>query len=350
VGSADLLFEHHDHLRDLIPDASEQLVRIFADPSEALERAERELEFIDKKNMRCMLYTSPDYPQRLLECDDSPVVLFYYGTADLNPRHIISIVGTRHCTNYGRDICRNLIEELHYTRPDTLVVSGLAYGIDICAHRESLNQDIPTVSVMAHGLDRIYPRTHRETAVRMVKNGGLLTEYITGTEPDKGNFVQRNRIVAGMSDATIVIESAERGGSLITARLAHSYGREVLAFPGRVCDEYSRGCNRIIQNQMAHAIHSAKDLLDLMNWPSIQPNTTQPLQQEFFADLSPDEQLIIDCLASAESCNVNDIVTTTSLSFSNVNVLLFELESQGIIDYVGGNSYRLLRKHLSKHK
>lgn len=337
------IFENHRNIRDVIPDASDALVHILDDVSDALGRAEKELDFVCKKNIECLMYSDEKYPQRLLECDDAPLVLFVCGNADLNRKHIVSMVGTRRCSNYGKDVCRNFIAELKELDPDILIVSGLAYGIDVCTHKESLRNGLQTLGILAHGLDRIYPSVHRQTAVEMTKNGGLLTEYLSKTTPEKGNFVQRNRIVAGISDATIVVESAEKGGSLITANLAHSYQREVFAFPGRVYDDSSKGCNRIIHNNMAHSIRSARDLLEIMNWKPMESDF-QPMQQQLFVKLTDDERKITDCLKEAEDKSVNQIVSETGLSFSSVSVMLFELENKGIIDFIGATRYRLLRR------
>lgn len=343
IGSVSEIFENHRNIRDVIPDASDKLVNLLKDTDGALERAERELETVGKKNIECLLYRDEKYPRKLLECDDAPLVLFSCGNAELNRRHVVSIVGTRRCSNYGKDICRNFIAELKEMDPDILIVSGLAYGIDICAHREALHNGMQTTAVLAHGLDNIYPNTHRQTAAEMTKNGSLLTEYLTGTAIERGNFVQRNRIVAGISDVTIVVESGERGGSLITANLAHSYQREVCAFPGRVYDEGSKGCNRIIHNNMAHCIRTTADLFEVMSW---KPATAEPkpVEQDLFVTLTEEERKVADCLKDAEDKAVNQIVTETGLPFSAVSVVMFELESKGIVDFIGATRYRLLRR------
>ena len=247
LGSATAVYEHRNSIRDVLPDATERLASALRGMDEALKRAETELEFAQKKHIRCLTMQDADYPQRLLECPDAPIVLYFCGNANLNASRIINIIGTRHCTEYGRDICRNFIADLQRHHPDTLIVSGLAYGIDINAHRAALDSGMQTVGVLAHGLDRIYPSVHRTTAASMAHQGGLLTEYMSQTAPDKINFVRRNRIVAGMCDATIVVESAAKGGALITAELAESYHRDVFAFPGRIYDQYSEGCNRLIK-------------------------------------------------------------------------------------------------------
>lgn len=345
AGGAVQVMEHRNSLKDIVPDASPHLLELMTGADWAMERAKREMEQMQSKKIDCITFTDPRYPQRLLECPDAPIVLYHCGNANLNAKHIISMVGTRKCTDYGRDICRNFVAELKELFPDALIVSGLAYGIDIHSHKAAIANGMPTIGVLAHGLDRIYPYANRQTAVEMTKHGGLLTEYVMGTTPEKGNFVQRNRIVAGISDVTIVVESADKGGSLITANIAHSYQREVLAFPGRVYDEMSKGCNRIIQNEMAHAIRSAEDFCNIMGWA---PETPQhsPVQQELFVELTSEEQKITDCLGTADSKPVSAIVAETGLTFSRVSVMMFNLENKGIVQLTGGARYRLLRRNL----
>ena len=216
VGSAQLIFEHRHEIGDILQDCSPRLMEALKDWDEPMKRAEAELEYMQTHGIRALTLTDEDYPQRLSECPDAPIILYYKGNADLNQSRIISIVGTRHCTTYGQDIIRRFIEDLHRFCPQVLVVSGLAYGVDINAHREALANGYPTVGVLAHGLDQIYPYRHRDTAAEMLRQGGLLTEFMTQTNADKPNFVRRNRIVAGMADATIVVESAAKGGGLIT--------------------------------------------------------------------------------------------------------------------------------------
>lgn len=345
AGGAVHVMEHRNSLKDIMPDVSPHLVELMADADRALDRAKREIEQMQSKKIECITFNDPRYPQRMLECPDAPIVLYHCGNTDLNAKRIISMVGTRKCTDYGRDICRNFVAELKELCPDALIVSGLAYGIDVHSHKAALDNGLPTVGVLAHGLDRIYPYANRQTAVQMTKNGGLLTEYVMGTTPEKGNFVQRNRIVAGISDVTVVVESADKGGSLITANMAHSYQREVLAFPGRVYDEMSMGCNRIIQSEMAHAIRSAKDLCYIMGWETETPQHS-PVQQELFVQLTNEEQKIVDCLNTADSKTVSAIVAETGLAFSRVSVTMFNLENKGIVQLTGGARYRLLRRNL----
>ena len=345
AGSATALFENHRDLQDVIPDAKPELVSLMKDVDLPLKRAEQELEFMAGKAVQCITCRDERYPRRLLECQDAPLVLYFCGRADLNKQRMISMVGTRRCTNYGRDICNDFVRQLKEADPDIMVVSGLAYGIDICSHRAALANGMDTVAVLAHGLDRIYPQGHRKTAVEMTRQGGLLTEYPSGTTPEKGNFVQRNRIVAGLSDATIVVESAEKGGSLITASLANGYNREVLAFPGRIYDERSKGCNRIIQNEMARPVRSVEDLFAIMNWKP-KGGERRPQQQELFLTLTDKQRRVVEVLKKADDVAVSQMVTETGMPFSEISVLVFELENMGIVDFVGATRYRLLRRNV----
>lgn len=246
AGSAAMLFEHARELPALLPGVTPKVATAFQH-TEVLRLCEAELSFAQKHQIQCLTEDDEAYPSRLRECPDGPLVLFYKGSANLNSRHILSIVGTRNATDYGKGLCQRFMQELSTLIPDVLIVSGLAYGIDIHAHREALTHGFDTVGVLAHGLDRIYPAVHRRTATEMLTQGGLLTEFMSGTNPDRQNFVKRNRIVAGISDATLVVESGPKGGSLITAEIAESYQRDCFAFPGRVGDTYSTGCNLLIQ-------------------------------------------------------------------------------------------------------
>lgn len=306
--------------------------------NQAIDRAEVELAFCEEKNINILTLYDTDYPQRLHECPDAPPLIFYRGTANLNAQHVISVVGTRHISEYGKIICHDFINHLQKLIPDCLIISGLAYGVDINAHKASLSVGLPTVGVLAHGLDRIYPSSHRNTASEMVSHGGLLTEYFTGTNPDKGNFVRRNRIVAGMADATVVVESADKGGALITARLAGDYNRDVFAFPGRTSDPYSQGCNRLIRTNAASLITCAEDLVSAMNWKVHQP--CEAIQGELFPELSTEEQLIYELLDTVEGTPVNQIVIKTNLPFAQVSGILFELEMDGLVKQMVGGKYR----------
>lgn len=341
AGSATTLYQHRHSLRDILPDATPRLIEAVSHFDEYIAGAEREMDFIGRKGIKAYTLADPAYPRRLLDCHDSPTLIFHCGTGLMNQQHTLSIVGSRRCTPYGRDMCRAIVRDLSQMVPDLLIVSGLAYGIDISAHRAAIEAGLPTIAVLAHGLDRIYPATHRNTAVQMVNNGGLITEYPSGTTPDRMNFVQRNRIVAGMADATLVVESGEHSGSLITADMALSYNRDVFAMPGRVCDEMSQGCNILIRKQKAQLIQTAEDIVTAMNW-NTQQNKQMPKQQTLFPELTTDEQRILNLMSSDESIQINQIVTLTGMNYSAISYILYELECKGIVELLGGARYRKL--------
>lgn len=343
VGSAKELFDNAADIKDIIPDASPRLAEILKD-KELINLAEREMEFIEKNGIKLICWGDADYPYRLAECYDAPLVLHHLGNADFNTKHIISIVGTRHASEYGKSLCENFVTDLAKLAPDTLIVSGLAYGIDICAHRAALKAGLPTVGVLAHGLDRIYPNPHRPTAKSMLENGGLLTEFMSGTNPLPQFFVQRNRVVAGISDATIVVESASKGGSLITASLAQSYSRDCFAFPGRVYDQYSQGCNELVSRNKAALITSAYDFVEAMNWDvDTKKKSTEDLQTELFPEMKEEETSIITALKeSEEGLQVNQMVVRLNTPINKLLPTLFEMEMKGYIKAVAGGRYRTL--------
>jgi DNA processing protein len=346
VGSATEVFAHRKDILSIIPDASRRLVETLSNADEAVKRAEEEMAFVEKKGVRVLTLHDDDYPQRLRECEDAPLVLFTCGSAKLNAKRIISVVGTRKCSEYGREMCHNLIADLKRQCPDVLVVSGLAYGIDICAHRAALENSMSTVGVLAHGLDMIYPSMHRQTAIDMIRQGGgLLTEYLTGTRPEKMNFVRRNRIVAGLCDACIVVESAEKGGSLITAELALDYNRDVFAFPGRTYDEQSKGCNNLIRRHQATLITCASDLTELMGWADTQAkaSTPQAIQKELFPDLTEEEQALLNTLKDVDDKHINQIAIDANIPYSRASMILFDLEMKGLVRALGGARYKIRR-------
>lgn len=308
---------------------------------EVLLQAEKELSFIEKNRISCYFMTDVNYPKRLRECPDAPVLFYFKGNADLDTTRIISIVGTRRSTDYGRELTENLIKELAVSFPNLLVVSGLAYGIDIMAHRNALKNQLPTVAVLAHGLDRIYPSTHRNTAIELMQHGGLLTDFPSGTEPDKPNFIKRNRIVAGLADAVIIVESADKGGSLITADIAFSYGRDVLAFPGRVNDPHSKGCNTLIRQNKAALITSAADLISAMCWDVSRPTGAIPMQQELFFQESDQAGLITSIISRNKEIHIDQLALEADIPVQQLAMLLFELEMNGIIRAFPGNIYKL---------
>lgn len=343
VGSAKELIENAGNIRDIIPDAGPRLGKLLGDES-LVELAEREMEFIEKNNIKLICKSDEAYPYRLAECSDAPLVLHHMGNANLNAKHIVSIVGTRHASEYGKSVCENFVADLAKFVPDTLIVSGLAYGIDVCAHRAALKAGLPTVGVLAHGLDRIYPTAHRSTAKSMLENGGLLTEFMSGTEPFPSNFVQRNRIVAGMADATVVIESASKGGSLITASLAQGYDRDCFAFPGRINDQYSQGCNELVSRNRAALITSAYDFVEAMNWEvATAKKSAEDLQTELFPEMSAEETAVMTALReNSDGLQVNQMVVQLNIPINKLLPLLFEMEMKGYVKAVAGGRYRAM--------
>lgn len=343
VGSAKELLENALNIQDILPDATPKLAAMIADRS-LIERAEREMEFVEKNGIKLVCLGDEDYPYRLAECSDAPLVLHMMGNVDLNARHVVSIVGTRHASEYGKEMCESFVADLARFIPDTLVVSGLAYGIDVCAHRASLKAGLPTVGVLAHGLDRIYPSAHRSTAKSMLQNGGLLTEFMSASEPFPSNFVQRNRVVAGMADAIVVVESASKGGSLITASLANGYSRDCFAFPGRVNDQYSQGCNELVSRNRAALITSAYDLVEAMNWEAAsKKKCADELQGELFPELTPDEGAVMAALRTdSDGLQVNQMVVKLNMPINKLLPLLFEMEMKGYVKAVAGGNYRAL--------
>lgn len=301
------------------------------------DNCEEEIAFIEKYKIQPLFINSPLYPKRLLNCYDSPVLLYYRGNADLNAEKIISVVGTRNHSDYGKQVCEKMIEELK--EENVLVVSGLAFGIDTIAHKTALKNNLPTVAVLAHGLDRIYPHQNKALAKQIAEYGGLLTDFASGTNPDKQNFPKRNRIVAGICDALIVIESGKKGGSLITAELANSYNKDVFAIPGRTTDSKSEGCNYLVQNNKASLVTNAADLMKMMNWHITPKNTKQ--QKELFIELSPDEKKLVDLLQNRENCHIDELFLNAGISSSSMAAALLTLEMQGIIVSLPGKIYRM---------
>lgn len=345
AGSAQNLYEHRNEVGDMIEGCTPRLVEALKDWGDAMKRAEAEVKYMEEHKIRACTLLDDDYPQRLLECADAPLVLYYKGNSDLNQTRIISIVGTRQITNYGRDLCHKFIRELNELCPQVLIVSGLAYGVDICAHRESLANGYETIGVLAHGLDQIYPYHHRDTAAQMVEHGGLLTEFMTQTNADKANFVRRNRIVAGMSDSTIVIESAAKGGSLITAEIAQSYDRAVFAFPGNVGQPFSEGCNNLIRDNGAGLISSAEDFVKAMGWEydAVRRQAlADGIERQLFPELSPEEQKIVSLLQQTNDLQLNIISVKTGIAIHQITAMLFQLEMKGVVKPLAGGMYHLL--------
>lgn len=346
VGSATTILENRKDIKDILPDASPKLIEALKNTDEARRRAEVELEYDIRYGIEPICMNDDLYPQRMKECDDAPLMLFYKGNANLNQQRVINIVGTRHCTPYGEDLIRRFITDLRQLCPQVLIVSGLAYGVDINAHRQALDKGYETVGVLAHGLDDLYPARHKETALRMIEQGGLLTEFLTQTNADKINFVRRNRIVAGISDACILIESAAHGGGLITCDISQSYNRDVFAFPGRIGDAYSEGCNNLIRNNGATLITNAADFVKDMGWQddaTLMKAKQQGIERSLFPDLSAEEQSIVNVLAKSNDLQINLISVQTGIEIGKLTALLFTLEMKGVIRTLAGGMYHLLK-------
>ncbi len=305
---------------------------------DVLIRAEEELRFIEHNGIKPLFYLDKDYPKRLQHCHDSPLMLYYKGNADLNAGKTVGIVGTRNITDYGRYVAEKLIDDL--SSDNVLIISGLAYGVDAVAHRAALKYELATVGVLGHGMQTIYPAENRKLSTKMMEKGGILTEFVSGTKPDRENFPKRNRIVAGMVDCIVVVESAMRGSAMITADIANSYDREVFAMPGRVSDIYSEGCNHLIKTNKANLLVSAADIRYVMRWDV---NTKIVAKQmRMFRDFSEDEQKIMDIFKNNNVVHLDDIIVGTNLSASKIASVLLSLEFDGVLTALPGKRYQKL--------
>ena len=324
-----------------IPGVGQVLLRTLCDKKvkqEALTRAEQELIFTKKHDIAVWCYDDENYPEKLKECNDGPFILYFKGTPVVNKAKIVSIVGTRKATGYGEDLTRKIVED--FQNQNILVVSGLAYGIDSYAHKFSVECNVPTVAVLAHGLDKIYPQKNRGIAKKMLDNGGLLTEFMSGTNPERENFPKRNRIVAGMANATILVEAAFKGGALITARIANSYNRDVFAIPGRCIDLYSAGCNALIKSNQAVMIESGKDVLKSMNWIGASLVNCKNVPN-LFNQFNNEEKKILELIQKKGVSNKEQIAIVLNKPVQGVSGLLFNLELAGAIKSLPGNNYQL---------
>ena len=301
--------------------------------------AETEIKFIEKYKIKTLFLTDEDYPKRLANCYDSPTLLFYKGTADLNASRIVAIVGTRSNTDYGKAFTERLVQDL--ANENVIVISGLAYGIDAIAHKASLKNSLPTIGVVGHGLSKIYPSAHAALAKEMIgASGGILSEFFHDVKPDKHNFPLRNRIVAGLSDATVIVESTTNGGSMITAKLADSYNRDVFAVPGRTTDKVSAGCNHLIKYNKAVLLTDADELLHILGWKAKKVKAKK--QRELFIELTPDERIIAEILQAKDAVHIDEINTTSGLSSSAVAAAILNLELQGIVVSQPGKMYKVV--------
>lgn len=314
------------------------LIKNLKDKS-VFELAKAELNFIAENNIKALFYKDENYPNRLKHCIDGPILLFASGNIDFNNRKIISIVGTREITTYGTEFCKKLIEDLAPLNP--IIVSGFAYGVDIVAHKAAMDNNLQTIGVIAHGLNQVYPKVHKKYVGKIEEKGGFLTEFWSTSNPEKENFVKRNRIVAGMSEATIVIESAEKGGSLITANLANDYNRDVFAVPGRTTDKFSQGCNNLIKTQRAHLLTSAADILYILNW-ELQPKEEKVIQKQLFISLENDEQKLYDYLLKNGKQLLDVIALDCDLPVFKTASILLNMELKGVVRPLPGKLFEVV--------
>lgn len=342
AGSAEKLFTLPPVKLQKIHGIGKKLSESFKDTFDVLKRAEKELKFLERNKIDVHFYYDKRYPKRLLNCPDAPLYIFSKGNYDFNKERIVNIVGTRHATEYGKEITEQLVSDL--SSFNVSLVSGLAFGIDICAHKSALKYGMQNIAVLAHGLDRIYPAQHKSIADKLQENGALVSDFLSETVPDKQNFPSRNRIVAGMTDATVVIESAESGGALITAEIANSYNRDVFAFPGKISDKYSQGCLRLIKNHKANLVTGSADIIECMNWDlSKDAGTKQPVQQSLFTELNEQEKMIFDFLLQTEKSPIDTIFLKIQLPQSTISGVLLQLEMKGVIAALPGKVFKLIR-------
>lgn len=339
-GSAEQVFKTKKAQLEKIPGIGSYTANAIIQSKFVLERAEKEIKFIQNKQITPLFFTDKNFPQRLKNCNDSPVMVYYKGNADLNTEKVVAVVGTRTPSVYGKQMAEKLIEDLRDS--GCLIVSGLAYGIDITAHKASLDNGLNTIGVMAHGLDRVYPSVHSQYAEKMISQGGLLTEFMSETNPDKENFPKRNRIVAGMCDALVVVESKRGGGSLITATIANSYNKDIFAFPGKANDILSEGCNGLIKSNRANLMESAADLLYIMNWNETVKKKKNS-QIALTLNLSSEEQIIVNAFENKTQLHVDEICYATNFSISKTSTYLLQLEFSNIIKSLPGKVYQLNR-------
>lgn len=345
-GSAAEVWENRNDIVHALQPGSPRLAEYLQRLPQFLQEAEEEARWCEANGIQAVPMSADAYPTRLAECADAPVILYMRGHVSLNAKRVVAMVGTRKATLYGLDLTRRFLARLKTLCPETLVISGLAYGIDISAHREALHNALSTAAVLAHGLDTLYPPQHKATAQQMLENGALITEFGRGTRPEKHNFVQRNRIVAGMCDACIVVESAAKGGALITAELTANYGRELFAFPGRVDDLSSEGCNRLIMQNKAALISSADDFVQAVGWEGdarLQQAREQGIERSMFPQLDADEQRVVSALSTENDQQINELSRVTAIPVGKLSALLFSLELKGVVKALAGGAYHLLK-------
>lgn len=338
LGSAEAVFKEKKGALLKVPGIGEVLAGEISGAN-VLAKAEEELAFIEKYQIKTLCYHEQDYPQRLKQCSDSPLVLYIKGNSNLDASKVIGIVGTRHATEYGKGFCDKILESLAAKNHSPLIISGLAYGIDISAHKAALKYKLPTVACLAHGLKSIYPPVHEKQAREIIENGALVTEFISTIKAERAFFVRRNRIIAGLVDAIIVVESGEKGGALITADFANSYNRDVFAVPGRIDSVYSKGCNKLIKTNKAALIETAEDLEYIMGWEA-KPNLA--IQRELFVNLSEDDQKILETIKTYDELSLDLLCAYSEMPVSKVSSLLLGLEFSGMVKSLPGKVYKLV--------
>lgn len=339
VGSVEGVFKEKKGALHKIPDIHSNIAKEILSQG-VFKIAEEEIEFVNKFNIRTLFYLDDGYPERLKHCEDSPLLLYLKGETDLNKQKVLSIVGTRDATIHGKDMCIKLVSDLAERGHDVLIVSGLAYGIDITAHKAALSNKLDTAAILGHGLDIIYPAFHKSIAKKIVTHGALITEFTSNSYREKSHFVKRNRIIAGLADATVVVESGARGGSLITADIANSYNRDVFAFPGRVTDEYAAGCNRLIKTNRAALIESVSDIEYLLGW-DVKNNRDEGIQKQLFVELNDDEKIIAGILKEDNELSIDIISLRAKMPVSKVSSILLGLEFNGLIKSLPGKIYAI---------
>ena len=339
IGSVEGVFSESYRTLIKIPGIGINLARAICERS-YMETAEKEAEYVTRNNIRTFFYLDNDYPYRLRQCDDSPVTFYFTGYCDLNASKILSVVGTRSATPRGKELCEKIIGGLAGGHPDLIIVSGLAYGIDIASHKAALINHLQTIGVLAHGFKTIYPSVHRSTANEIVKKGGLITDFLSDALPERNNFLKRNRIIAGLSDATLVVESGIKGGALITADIAGSYNRDVFAVPGRPGDQWSAGCNSLIKNNKAALVENSEDVEYFLSW---KPTGTKiPVQRTLFNELGDSEKLIYENLNLNGEMNIDHLCRALDIPVYKLSALLLQMEFNGIIKCYPGNLYRVV--------
>jgi DNA processing protein len=336
-GSVEAIFQESYRNLIKIPGIGTGLAASITDRS-YLDIAEKEAEYVDRNSIKTYFYLDNNYPFRLRQCDDSPVLFFFMGNSDLDSARILSVVGTRNATHRGKELCEKIIGRLSENNPDLIIVSGLAYGIDIASHKAALNNNLQTIGILGHGFKTMYPSVHASVARSMISKGGLLTDFLSDALPERNNFLKRNRIIAGLSDATLVIESGIKGGALITADIANSYNRDVFAVPGRPEDQWSAGCNSLIRNNKAALVECAEDIEYFLSWKH--EKSKPPVQRTLFSELDENEKLVYELIVKNGELNIDTICRITEIPVYKLSSLLLQMEFKGILKCYPGNIYR----------